>query len=476
MTIPLIIDDDGNNFFHQLTDDHQTCVRELITDLPASVTDYMLCAGAGTFYYPTRIARTDPRMTKIGELHARGADPFDSLLTALKSSGRRTFVTCRMNDVHNPTDADEWNMPLVRKRHPDAIVDMAAVQAGKAEWMSYCLDYSRGEVREYFLSILSEIVGLYHAKIDGLQLDWMRFPRHLSGTPEEVWEKRNHLTAFTASVREMMRRIDPRLKLSVRVPAHASGCKYVGLDVPDWVAGGIVDQVVMCPFLTTEFSPPVEEMREWIGGDVPLYAGHDFQFGTQNHNPESLRGVAATLLDCGADGVYVFNFPCWIEYLAARPWHWLTDLPGTREKSAKPMLVAVGHTKHRMRHVDPPALLPLAIPRGASREVNIRVPGGAMPPRKAVILVQSGGDVGLTVNGHTALRIPFVQDQTPVGRAEIFVEHIDPKSDTSSRPSPGDCCVFKCDPAWLRAGMNLLTITNASEQDRTVARVNLGLW
>ena len=43
-------------------------------------------------------------------------------------------------------------------------------------------------------------------------------------------------------------------------------------------------------------------------------------------------------------------------------------------------------------------------------------------------------------------------------------------------PKPEDCRVFRCDPTWLKPGINLLTITNASELDRTIVRVNLGLW
>lgn len=38
--------------------------------------------------------------------------------------------------------------------------------------------------------MIAEQVELYGNAIDGFQLDWMRFARHLSRTPEEVWEKR----------------------------------------------------------------------------------------------------------------------------------------------------------------------------------------------------------------------------------------------------------------------------------------------
>lgn len=477
MAVPLIIDDDGNNYFHHLTDDPARDARDLVDELPASVTDYMLCPGAGTFYFPTKIARTDPHIKKLNDLHAAGIDPFGILLSAIRHSGRRTFITCRMNDVHNPTDADEWNMPLVRKQHPDAIVDAAAVQAGNAEWMCYCLDYARPEVRAYFLAILTELVERYHATIDGLQLDWMRFPRHLSGSPDEVWSKREHLTGFVADVRAMMRRIDSRLKLSVRVPAIVSGCRYVGIDVPQWVERDLVDMVVVCPFLTTSFSLPIEALRGWIGArQIPLYAGHDFHFGMQNPTPESMRGSAASLLDCGADGVYVFNFPCWIEYLAARPWHWLKDLPGTAESAAKPMLVAVDHKRHRLAHVDPPAPLPMSIADGASATLSLRVPRSAMPIRKALALMHCGGDFQLLINGHDAPVIRHTQQANAESWSEIFIEYLDPAADAAPRPRRQDCRVFRVDPRWLLAGENTLTLKNLSGQSQTIGRVNLGLW
>lgn len=45
----------------------------------------------------------DPHLKQLLAEHARGNDPLGYFLGKLKASGRKTFVTCRMNDGHNPT-------------------------------------------------------------------------------------------------------------------------------------------------------------------------------------------------------------------------------------------------------------------------------------------------------------------------------------------------------------------------------------
>lgn len=398
-------------------------------------------------------------------------------LEALKASGKETFITFRMNDVHNPTDADQWNTPRVRREHPDCIVGQDDIDAGKGGWMAYCMDYGRPEVRQYILAIIQEMVELYGDTIDGLQLDWMRFPRHLSGTPDEVWAKRQVITDFMAEVRAILARAKRPILLAARTPTTPPGWRTLGFDVAEWVRQGLLDFLVVCPFLSTEWQIPVAPLRQALGQtDMPIYAGFDFGFGRQAHFPESLRGICSNLYDGGADGVYIFNFPCWVERLAARPYHWLAGLEDSATAAAKPLLVSIDHSRHRVAGVDQAGVLPVALPAGESIDLELYVPAAALPAWRAMLLTHSGGDVALAVNGQPARESSRAQHQDSCLRTEIFLEFADQFHQQGTAPEPADCRTFRPDPEALRPGVNQLRITNGADAELTIDRINLALW
>lgn len=466
MTRRFLLDNDGSNIFFKLTDDPERDVADAVAECPPSVTTYLLCSGAGRFYYPTDVGDVAP-MEGLLAAHARGVDPFGMFLRGLKDAGKETFITRRMNDVHNPEE--DWNAPRIRREHPDWIVDAEAVKAGTADWMAYCLDYSRSGVREYVLASIRELVERY--EFDGLQLDWLRFPRHLSGTPEQVWEKRGIITEFTAEVRNLLNASGNHIRLAARIPTNPAGCRRLGMDIAQWTRRGLVDFLVASPFLTTDFVMPIAELRALMGDNaVPLYADVEFEHGTQAHCPESLRATALSLYECGADGIYLFNFPCWEEYVAARPYHWLEDLDDPRKAARKPLLFSVSHTIRRVATVDLPGQLPICVPAGDRREVTLHLPQAALPARRALLLVHGGADCRVAVNGRELSELPHHR------RSELFVEYTDQDQYTEFRPRKSDCRVFSADPGALQAGANTLTIASAADRELQIKRLNLGLW
>lgn len=473
-----LLDNDGSNVTYNLGEDVQAVIDESIRECPANVTTYLLCSGAGCAYWPTKVGHVDPRCKDLMAAHARGVDPLGMLLRAMKQTGRETLITCRMNDVHNPTDADQWNTPRVRREHPDCIVGLEEVKAGKAEWMSYCLDYSRPEVQEYQLGLLAEQVELYGSIVDGFQLDWMRFPRHLSGTPEQVWAKREALTGYVKAARDILARSGRKLSLSVRVPAWAQGCRHMGLDLHAWANEGLIDWIVACPFLTTEWTIHTDVFRSVIApAKLPIYAGFDFHYGRNNHCPESMRGIASSLFDLKADGIYLFNFPCWIEYLPARPYHWLTGLDKPETAKAAPLLFGANNRRHRIREVDPPTPLPAMLKPGGSIEVPVHVPAAVLPAWRGIVHAHTHGDVRLFLNGKPTRDVRFGADFSGQFRAEIFAEFIDLWWDKTARPKPEDCRVFRIDTKDLRPGTNVFRVEHvAGSEPQEIERLNLAVW
>ena len=472
MTHRFSLDNDGTNFFaHTMTDDVEGSIANTIELCPDQVTTYFLCPnGGGKFYYPTRIGEVDSTARRLAPLHRQGKDPFGLFLAALRQAGKETFITYHMNDVQGAEDPNYPGTAEFKKQHPDFIVDPAAASGGLDGWMPHCLDYSCNEVHDYILSTIDEMVGLY--EIDGFQLDWMRFPRHLSGDPDEIWEKRNYLSDFTAAVRQILQQKDPQIKLSARIPTSPTGCRYVGLDLADWCKRELLDFVVASPFLTTDFHMPILELRQSMGKHpVPIYADIEFGHGPQIHCPESLHAAALGLFAASADGLYIYNFPCWTEYLGAPPYHWLETLDTPTRTSGTPLLFSVSHQLDRIPAVDQPGQLPATLPIGANLETHLYIPESALGARRLLILVDSGGDFTLKLNNHETQELPAQR------RAELFAEYV-PQEDqgNTQRSFNTECRLFQAAPSLLRSGSNILNMFNTSPHDLNITRINLGIW
>jgi len=138
--------------------------------------------------------------------------------------------------------------------------------------------------------------------------------------------------------------------------------------VRQWTQQGLVDFLVACPFLTTDFSLPIAEMRELTGGRVPIFGGFDFGHGPQNHGPESAARRGAWGCTAAAPRGVRVQLPVLAEYLSARPWDWLAGLESPAGATRKPLLYSVAHSMHRLGGIDLPGQLPAGVaPGGSSR-------------------------------------------------------------------------------------------------------------
>jgi hypothetical protein len=372
--------------------------------------------------------------------------------------------------VHNPTDADHWNMPLVREQHPDVIARPEAAARGDPEWLNWSLDFSRPEVEAYVRAMLTEVVERYAKSMDGLQLDWMRFPRHLSGVGDEVWATREHLTRIVEMARALTKAHG--IKLSVRVPDTPRGCRVVGLDVADWVKRDLVDFVTVSEFLDTDYQMPIGEFRAMFGPRMPIYASMEIEHGWQHHNPESLRAAATGLYDCGADGISLFNFVSHWEF-GAVPYDWLAGLESPVTAARKPLLFSVPDLKYR-KEMDQPGILPVQVPAHSAVTVPLPLPGPALPAWRARLLIAADAPLAASLDGHAIELIPTLHP------TELFVEYVPPSNKFSNisghRPTREQSHFYRFDAALLQAGANSLELRNETDNPIEVRRINLGLW
>lgn len=480
----LILDSDGHNFLLVcLCDDTREgiikAISEQLVTIPREVSTYCLSPGCGTYYYPTKIGEImGETECTAGMEHFRraldkGLDPFGMWIDAINKSHMECFISFRMNDVHEPLAENGWNTPEFRLQHPDMTTNPAFTDACEPDWWIYGLDYTYAEVRDYYLSILEELIGMY--EFDGILLDWMRWPRHLSGNQEEIWNKRGYITEFTAEARKLCRAHGRNIQLAARVPSSLQGCRNVGMDIAEWTKQGLVDFIVPASFLNTDFHIPISEFKKELGDyQVPVYANIEHNHASQVHIPESMRACAMCLYEDGADGIFMFNYPDWdLQHVALPPYYWLKDLGSYENTLQKPLLFSVEHAMFRVPDIELPYQLPVQICPGESKDIYMDLPAGAFPCVHSLALVDGGADVKLSINGTEAFHINNRYRQR---RALFTAEVSECRQIPDYDDSDSQHRLFRVDHEILHPGKNTLRITNSTDRKVEINKINLGIW
>lgn len=261
---------------------------------------------------------------KRDHIAALGDDSLQPILQFWKRDRRTFLFSMRMNDVHHgwlnwphlwddfrrthrhlflkpPTDK-EWEtelLPWIEGKAKQPAISTSSV----------AFDYSRAEVRTYYLDTLREACRRYD--LDGVELDWLRYPDLFRDGEVNVAT----MTAFVRDARavldEAAKRRGHPLRLVARVPVTPEKAIVIGLDVEAWLKAGWLDAVIAGPGTSFSSCP----LERWVAlahrHGVPVYGSLE----RQNRNnvprygsPETLRAAIATLWHKGADGLYFFNF------------------------------------------------------------------------------------------------------------------------------------------------------------------------
>ena len=437
----LLFNSDGTNLFWR-EDVSMEMVAKHVAELPTEITTYLLCPnGIHKMMYPSAHEELSTRGA-LPALVAAGHDPFGAFLEGMRARGFETFITFRMNEVHNVDRPDDPDLSRFWRDHPEYRVERGE---NPSNWMAQCLDYSLEPVREFQLALITELMEKYRP--DGIELDWMRFPRHLSGSPEEVWEKREALTDVVRRVRATADRLsqgsDRRMLVSVRVPTNVAGWHFLGADVAAWNRDKLIDFVTVAPFLASDFVMPIQQIKAVLAEhSVPVYAGIEFGYSGKPHRAETLRGAAASLYACGADGIYLFNFPCWRESQMDPPWEWVPSLAAPDRLKEFSLCFPLIDGSHRVGGIDLTPPLPIDVPPGTTQETHLFLPGMAIADGNVPIsvrLVLDPAAVDVTVNGRDLAR---------------------------KRVLPSDI---------LREGENMISVKNAGDTPVRVTRLELEL-
>ena len=232
----------------------------------------------------------------------------------LRELGKKVLASFRMNDAHF-TSLDNPNVSEFWKQHAKLALGSAYGYYGG------CLNYASDAVRAHFFDRVLEFADLY-PEIDGLELDAMRSPFFFP--PGKGPE---HAPLFTEMVRRIKAALAERAKrlkrpdylLSINVPLTPELALECGLDVAAWDAERLFDHVSVGTY-QAYMNHPIERWkkssctarRSWPTSAARRRPGSTWDWRSTARRPPTPTAA-------GADGIYLFNYPCLFELAAQMP-------------------------------------------------------------------------------------------------------------------------------------------------------------
>ncbi len=252
----------------------------------------------------------------VRALHDAGLDIYAIWADEARRQGVSPWLTIRMNDVHCVDDPDNGMHSAFWRNHPE--FRRVPNSAGNP-WTDAALDFSHEEVRAYWKAFLAEAFERYD--IDGLELDWMRFPEHLP--PGRESEFSWCLDEVMAEARRLADEAATRLGHPVRVGARVSSrpekARVRGTDFETWARKGWIDWLVPSNFWwSVDFNLPYAEWARLLKAanpEVVVVPGLDGGAAVDGQRHFLSLGEYSVFADRmyrqGAPGIYLFNlFDC----------------------------------------------------------------------------------------------------------------------------------------------------------------------
>ena len=354
----IIYNDDGSNFLYAWDDLGAEDLKTYLSRLKGSQIDLVAtCVAFGGFvtYYESEIAEavgtgfalTD-RVKQRRWVHNRNrlrdevGDYIGFFFETLRELGIPAVASFRMNDAHMSSDPVGPVAGRFWMNHPEW-------RLGEPYgYYASCLDYAVPAVREYLRRLILEVLEKL-PQIVGVELDAMRSPYFFKDGVGPA-----NAPIMTGLVRQVRADLDAhsqatghaRHQLRVNVPRSPEAALEAGLDVAAWVQEGLVDGIAPGCY-SAEYQLPIERWRELVGDDVQVHAYINCGAAMGQYlSLEEYRGAAANAWGAGADGVYLFNFPCFDELA------FLTPVPVDRTPFPAPEFPAQGWHPDITRNFD----------------------------------------------------------------------------------------------------------------------------
>ena len=256
---------------------------------------------------PNERAEMRQAIENLRAMLAAGVDPQKRMIDRCRKRNISPWVSIRMNDAHYATVPRHPLHSRFWMEHPEYRLPNRNMNIG--------LNYGLRPVRDHYMALLREVCDRFD--MDGLELDWNRFPLPFR-VGEEI-EQGKVLTEWLVEVRQVVRAAEKKWKhpicLAARVPARPEVSMGTGLDAVAWAKRGLIDHLIVAPvFESTDFDVPVERWIELLHGTgVGVTAGLETNVRAYwnepiSNTPERRRGAALAALARGSQGIYLFNY------------------------------------------------------------------------------------------------------------------------------------------------------------------------
>ncbi len=323
-----------------------------------------------------------------------GLDCYTVWLAKTRACGCEAWISDRMNDAHSLEDFDSLMHDRFWLEHPEFRLGTHAA-----------FDFAHPEVRANKLALIQELLDRYD--MDGLELDWMRFPYHL----KNGFEGREHLTDVMRGARKLVNAAAERrghpIRLAVRIPSRPSLANAIGIDFLTWRKENLMDFVSVGNFWpNTDSDMPIEEWHRLLGADMEVNASFELLLQgypggrlLEGETLETFAGFASQYLYRGANNIYLFNHMRGATGMGMGP-EQLAEFRRILDEGADPAKVYAMPRRHLLSYgtaqIVTESVLPLT-PSAEWNEFKLNI-GGGTAGRKAFAVFGFWGDTPVALN------------------------------------------------------------------------------
>ena len=289
------------------------------------------------FYSDTYEYDQRPQHQRWMSMLDQGINPIEIFCERAHRNEMKFIAGARFGDDHGaPTQGARWIFD-----HPDYI--LREVQPGPLAMPGNTLDFSFPEVRDFHFEAMAEIATRFD--VDGIEITF-RSNNHFPYPRAVSRERQPLMTELLQRISDLLdeegKRKGKKLLLGVRVPQTVEECHDCGLDIPTWIATGILDYVSPSDGMYSDHNARWEDFSQLTAatdcrlfpGILPFCSASDARSdtvpwalqpgnkrsGTEKHitfqsrvylhpmSADNYRAIANNMYGSGADGLSSFNF------------------------------------------------------------------------------------------------------------------------------------------------------------------------
>ena len=233
-------------------------------------------------------------------------DPYKVWIERCRELGINPWISIRMNDCHKQS--------FIKSDFYHEALKKGWLLGEKYGYFWDCLNYKYDIVREKMLGYIEEQINKYD--VYGIELDFMHDIfcfAYLDDDNEECIDiMNNFMRKAHAIIKQAENKHGHQIKIMVRLNRDIEQSYVFGMDARTWAREKLVDIVVPSSrWCSSDSTIPLDVWKKELEGiEIPGCIEHvlTIDFGGSTMTAETARGIAASQLAKGCDGIYLFNY------------------------------------------------------------------------------------------------------------------------------------------------------------------------